>query len=341
MSGTDCCSVHSIVIWRGSSPAPRTRASSAGGVERGIEQAEGRQVDRVPARLDAGVPAVGLEAADLLEHGRDDVHVELDAAVRVDRRLHDRADRLRQHRHVRAEQALVLVQPPRGELDDRLERDPVELPQAEEVVEHLGLDDLGGLGHPDPLGEAGQLHRRGHRDQVAVALRERVVDRDEAVLGPVGATCDVVGEALRELVGGADEDHPGLEVEDSPFVQTRCHAAHEADVARPQEALVAHSPRRREEPHGPIMRPCPAGPWHPPVTLRMVRSYGLIPLPQAAGRRSPARIAMSSRFSGGASGHAQRGSKAHDGWNAKLKSRIIVPVAGSPPRSALFAASTR
>jgi hypothetical protein len=30
--------------------------------------------------------------------------------------------------------------------------------------------------------------------------------------------------------------------------------------------------------------------------------------------RSPARTGMSSQFSGGASGHAQRGSNAHDGW---------------------------
>ena len=41
-------------------------------------------------------------------------------------------------------------------------------------------------------------------------------------------------------------------------------------------------------------------------------------------RRSPARISRPSRFSGGASGHAQRGSNAHDGWVAKLKSRISV-----------------
>ena len=80
---------------------------------------------------------------------------------------------------------------PVGQLDDRLERDPVELPEAEEVVEHLGLDDLGRLGHPDPLGQPGQLDGGRHRDEVAIALRERVVDRDEAVLGPVGGVGDV------------------------------------------------------------------------------------------------------------------------------------------------------
>ena len=47
----------------------------------------------------------------------------------------------------------------------------------------------------------------------------------------------------------------------------------------------------------------------------------------------------SRRFSGGASGQAHCGSNAHDGWKAKLKSQTTVRRAGSPPRSALFAAS--
>ena len=57
--------------------------------------------------------------------------------------------------------------------------------------------------------------------------------------------------------------------------------------------------------------------------------------------RSPARTSMGRLFSGGASGHAQRGSNAQDGWVAKLKSRISSPVASSVPRSADFAASIR
>src|SRR5829696_7937221 len=61
----------------------------------------------------------------------------------------------------------------------------------------------------------------------------------------------------------------------------------------------------------------------------------------AHASRSPARTAMSSRFAGGASGQAHFGSKAQDGWNAKLKSRTSVPATRSPPRSALFAASRR
>ena len=63
-------------------------------------------------------------------------------AIRVDRRRDDRRDRLREHRHVGPEQALVFVQLAGRQLDDRLEGHPVQRPQAEEVVEHLGLDDL-------------------------------------------------------------------------------------------------------------------------------------------------------------------------------------------------------
>src|SRR5258705_499281 len=58
-------------------------------------------------------------------------------------------------------------------------------------------------------------------------------------------------------------------------------------------------------------------------------------------RRSPASMGRSSRFSGGASGHDQRGSNAHDGWNEKLKSRTSERVAEPGPRSALFAVSSR
>ena len=44
------------------------------------------------------------------------------------------------------------------------------------------------------------------------------------------------------------------------------------------------------------------------------RSWGRVS--DAQRSRSPARMGMSSQFSGGASGHAQRGSKAHEGWMA-------------------------
>ena len=86
-----------------------------------------------------------------------------------------------------------------------------------------------------------------------------------------------------------------------------------------------------------VIRPSRSGGAVGPVRCDVpVRSASLSP---RAAR--PARIGRSRRFSGGASGHAQRGSNAQDGWNAKLKSTMSVPVAGSPPRSALLAASTR
>jgi len=50
---------------------------------------------------------------------------------------------------------------------------------------------------------------------------------------------------------------------------------------------------------------------------------------------------LASRFDGGASGQAHFGSKAHDGWKAKLRSTTSLPAAGSPPRSAPFAVSSR
>ena len=55
--------------------------------------------------------------------------------------------------------------------------------------------------------------------------------------------------------------------------------------------------------------------------------------------RSPARTAKGRRFSGGASGHAQRESYAHDGLNAKLKSSTSLPSA--VPRSAPLTVSRR
>src|SRR5688572_27731577 len=81
-----------------------------------------------------------------------------------------------------------------------------------------------------------------------------------------------------------------------------------------------------------------------PDATRRARVRPVIPTGTQVSR-SPARTARSSRFSGGASGHAHRGSKAHDGWKAKLKSRMSAHDAssgpGAAPRSAPFAASTR
>ena len=344
MSGTDCCSVHSIVMWCGSRPTARTWAPSAAASNAGCRRLSGVRLMAIPARRVAGGTPVRLDLADVLEDGRDDVDVELHAAVGVDRRLDDRRDRLREHRHLRPEQALVFVQLARRDVDDRLERDDVELPQAEEVVEHLGLDDLGRLGHADPVGQAGQQDRRRHRDDVAIGLGQRVVDRDEAVFGSVrGVVRDLRGQPVGQRVDRADQDRPGLELEQAATDDASREAAHEPDVPRPEQSLRRGPTWRGLEPHFGILR---AGP-------RRGRSYerpDRVAPWSGAVRWGPVRSARQS-LSGAdrqvepVLGRRERagplGSNAHDGWNAKLKSTMSVPVAGSPPRSALLAASTR
>ena len=185
-----------------------------------VEQAGGREVDPEAARFLARLAGDGLEATGPLEDRGDDEEVELDRPFRVDGRRDDGRDRLGQHRHLRAEQALVLVQLQRRQVDDRLERHPVQRPEAEEVVEHLGLDDLGRLRHPDPVREAAELDGGRGRDQVAVGLGQRPVDHDEAVLGvscPIG---DLLDQALvAEGSGRGDQHGPRLEL-DGPGAAT-------------------------------------------------------------------------------------------------------------------------
>ena len=160
-----------------------------------VEQAGRRQVDREAARFLAGLAGDGLEAARLVEDRVDDEHVELDRALGVDGGGDDRGDRLGELRHLRPEHALVLVQLAGREVDDRLERDAVERAQAEEVVEHLGLHDLRGLRHPDAVGEARDLDRGRHGEEVPLRLGAARVDHDEAVLGVAGALGDL-GDGL-------------------------------------------------------------------------------------------------------------------------------------------------
>ena len=121
----------------------------------------------------------------------------------------------------------------------------MELSQAEEVVEHLGLDDLGRLRHPDPVGEAGELDRGRHRDEVAIALGERRIDRDEAVLGHVDLDGDAAGGIVGQAVGRADQDHPGIELEQSTAGDLGGQAPDEADVPGPEQALIGRPRARR------------------------------------------------------------------------------------------------
>ena len=152
----------------------------------------------------------------------------------------------------------------------------MQLPQAEEVVEHLGLDDLGRLGHADPVGQPGQLDRRRHRDEIAVALGQGVVDGDQAVFGRLGRRWAT--SAARDsvsCVGRRDEDRARVELEDAAAVddarragaRTGCRAtragaprlARRGVERKRTRASCARSRRRsRDRPSG------PRGRWYGP-----------------------------------------------------------------------------
>ena len=160
----------------------------------------------------------------------------------------------------------------------------MELPEAEEVVEHLGLDDLGRLRHPDPLGQPGQLHRGRHGDEVALALRERFVDRHEAVFRGVGLVGDLGRGRVGQPLGGADQDRARVELEQACALDIRREPADEPDVARPEQALLGRAAGLGEESHGGMMhlsavRWGPAdrtGADGPKVRARRGRSRGLV-----------------------------------------------------------------
>ena len=88
------------------------------------------------------------------------------------------------------------------QLDDRLVGDRVDVPEGEEVVEHLRLDDVARLGHPDPLGQAGLLDGRGQADEVALALGQRRVQGHEAVGGErLAAATSAASASVRSSAG--------------------------------------------------------------------------------------------------------------------------------------------
>jgi hypothetical protein len=86
-------------------------------------------------------------------------HVEVDRPLGNEGGVDDRADRLRQHRHVRPEEALPFGGLHRPEVHDRLELDVVVLFEGEEVVEDLVLGDLGCLVEADPISQPGDVDR--------------------------------------------------------------------------------------------------------------------------------------------------------------------------------------
>ena len=117
----------------------------------------------------------------------------------------------------------------------------MQLSQAEEVVEHLGLDDLGRLGHPDPVGEPGELDGRRHRDEIPVAFGQGVVDGHQTVLGCLVAPVrlgDLGDDRVGQRTGWRDEDDARVQLEDAAVDDVHREAPHEADVARPEQALL-------------------------------------------------------------------------------------------------------
>ena len=155
------------------------------------------------------------------------------------------------------------------QLHDRLIGDTVEVAQAEEVVERLVLDRLGGLGHADPVGEAGGLDGRRERHQVAIRLGQVCVHRDDPVAGLIRIEGDVGGERLGEQDRRRDEDRPRVQFEDACILQLGGEPADEAGVARPEQALIGWATGRREQSHGGILGSAPGryapprvpGPW--------------------------------------------------------------------------------
>ncbi len=341
------------------------------GLEARVEQAGRGDVHGQPDRREPGGAALLGQRSGTCQDGADEEDVELDRASCVDRRLDDRCDRLRKHRHDRSEEALVLMERTRVEFDDRLVGDPVQVAQAEEVVERLGLDDGGGLGHADPIGQAGCLDGCRECHQIAVRLGQRGVDRHHPVARLVRVDGDIVSQGFGQQSCRGDEDGTGVELEDTGILQLGREPAHEAGVARPEQALIGEAARWREQSQASgsssMRRRSPGhrrGPYTGPhlmlPCLSRARGRPRVrgdPVPWSHRRtadrsldgrsamrqrnRSPAWIGMSSLFSGGASGHAQRGSNAQDGWVAKFASRMSRPVVASTPRSAPFAASTR
>ena len=146
MSAMACCSVHSTTIWRGEQADRPDALGEGAGFEMGRQQAGRQEVDAVarpPADELRGRATWAMRASVASTTNS----VEVDRSLGDEGRVHDRADRLRQHRHVRPEEALPLVGLHRPEVHDRLELDVVVLFEGEEVVEDLALGDLGRLVH--------------------------------------------------------------------------------------------------------------------------------------------------------------------------------------------------
>ena len=115
--------------------------------------------------------------------------------------------------------------------DDRLEGDRVQLAEAEEVVEHPGLDELRRLAHPDPIRESGRLDRGRQGEQVPVAFRQGRIDGHDPVVRVAHLVRDLLGDRVGQQVGRGDQDGAGVEFQDACARQIAGQAIDESDVA--------------------------------------------------------------------------------------------------------------
>jgi hypothetical protein len=197
------------------------------------EQAGGVEVDRItgcPARPGAFL----LERGDPLEDLGHDEPIELDRPAGADGGLDHRRDGSLEGRHLRPEQALVLVDLAGREVHDRLEDDPV-TGEDEEQVEHLRLRDGQRLAHPDPIRDARLLDGRGEGDEIAVRLGDGAIDMDEAEFRGVALPSYQRRPGVGQLGRRGDQADTRFELEQTSADDHLREAVHEADVARPEK----------------------------------------------------------------------------------------------------------
>ena len=168
------------------------------------------------------------------------------------------------------------------------------------------------------------------------ALGQARVDLDQAEFGPpLGPAISVARFSVRSSAGAIRMAPAASSISRPSGTRScrRCRKRMSRDqIRRSSPSLVreeAHSPpwrlsdsigratgRPREAAGTPMMRSAGSTAGLPAVPAAGSRSYPVrgTGCGAAQAMRSPARTGTSSRFSGGASGQAHRGSKAHDGW---------------------------
>ena len=202
------------------------------------------------------------------------------------------------HHAVEIDRLACAVGPPPGALVEPAARSVVlDHPQDEghepscpKVVRGLRQQSLAEASPPGLGGEVDRMDLPGSRLRVVVARRPRLGESADLP----GLLDDPDSGLVRRLGGGAT-DRPG------PGVATRIDG-------QPIEDRVRDDPAIRRPPRTDVQVGDGGG-----VADRRLADDDVDQAACSPGSRSPARIARSRRFSGGASGQAQRGSKAHDG----------------------------